>query len=172
MVEFALVATPLLMLLFGIIQLGLLFGSQEGLTNATRDEARYASTVRTTSSTDAATNAVAACTDLKGRLAQYVPAFSSSNLTTTGARTRIGYYYFLLPNQPAPRYSVRVVVEVEYRQLLLLPIVGQLLDGFDGTTDNRLLLGAREEMRVEGVVAQDIPAGLGLNAPASWTICT
>jgi Flp pilus assembly protein TadG len=171
LVEFALVATPLLMLLFGIIQLGLLFGSQEGLNNATRDEARYASTVLTTSGTDSGTNASTACGDLMTRLAQYVPAFSTSNLATSGNRTRIGYYYYAVPNQSPARYSVRVIVEVQYRQLLLLPIVGQLLDGFDGATDNRLRLGSREEMRVEGSLAQDAPTGLGLNAPSSWTTC-
>jgi len=165
------VATPLFLVLFGIIQLGLLFGSQEGLTNATRDEARYASTVLTTSDSIAATNGASACTDLKGRLAQYVPAYSDANLATTGNRTRIGYYYYQVANQSPAKYSVRVIVEVQYRQLLLLPIVGQLLDPLDGVTDNRLRLGAREEMRVEGVLLTDPPTGLGLNSPASWTTC-
>lgn len=168
LVEFSLVATPLFLVLFGIIQLGILFGSQEGLANAARDEARYASTVLTTTSTAASTNASAACTDLMGRLQQYVPAFSTTNLATSGNRTRIGYYYYQVPNQTPARYAVRVVVDVQYRQLLLLPIVGQLLDGFDGATDNRLRLAAREEMRVEGSTF-DPPTGLA-TSPA-WTTC-
>lgn len=168
LVEFALVATPLLLVLFGIIQLGILFGSQEGLANAARDEARYASTVLTTTSTAASTNSSAACTDLMGRLQQYVPAFATTNLATTGNPTRVGYYYYQVPNQSPARYAVRVVVEVQYRQLLLLPIVGQLLDRFDGVTDNRLRLGAREEMRVEGSTF-DPPTGLSTST--TWTTC-
>jgi Flp pilus assembly protein TadG len=171
LVEFALVATPLFLVLFGIIQLGLLFASQEGLTNAARDEARYASTVLTTTGTAAATNGTSACADLKLRLRQYVPAYADANLATTGNRTRVGYYYYAVANQSPATYSVRVVVEVQYRQLLLLPIVGQLLDPLDGVTDNRLRLGAREEMRVEGVLLQTAPSGLGLNTPSSWTTC-
>lgn len=171
MVEFALVAVPLFLVLFGIIQLGLLFGSQEGLGNATRDEARYASTVLTTDSTSAATNASAVCTDLMTRLRQYVPAFTSANLATSGNRTRVGYYYYAVANQSPATYAVRVVVEVQYLQVLLLPIAGPLLDGLDGVNDGKLRIGAREEMRVEGLNSQTPPAGLNINTPASWTTC-
>ena len=45
--EFALVAPLLFLILFGIIQLGFLFGGQNGLTNAAREAARYASTLPT-----------------------------------------------------------------------------------------------------------------------------
>jgi Flp pilus assembly protein TadG len=167
LVEFALVAMPLFLVLFGIIQLGILFGSQQGLINAVRDEARYASTVITSSAADATTNAPVACADLKNRLAQYVPAFSNANLATTGARARIGYYLYQVPNQTPTHYAVRVVADVQYGQPLLLPIVGQLLDPFDGVTDNRLRIGAREEMRVEGQIV-DKPTGLDTTV---WTSC-
>ena len=40
--EFALVAPLFFLLAFGIIQLGLLFGGQNGLVSATRELARYA----------------------------------------------------------------------------------------------------------------------------------
>ncbi|HEX5590155.1 MAG TPA: TadE family protein, partial [Candidatus Limnocylindrales bacterium] len=43
--EFALVAPLFFLLLFGVIQMGILFGGHIGLTNAAREVARYASTV-------------------------------------------------------------------------------------------------------------------------------
>jgi Flp pilus assembly protein TadG len=45
MAEFALIAPLFFLLMFGVIQMGILFGGQIGLTNAARDVARYASTV-------------------------------------------------------------------------------------------------------------------------------
>jgi len=170
--EFALVATPLFITLFAIIQLGLLFGSQVGLSNAARESARHASTVITSTSSHAATNAAATCADLRNaRLPQAVPAFSAANLTASAPRTRVGFYYYVAPGTSPAKYSVRVIVEVQYRQLLLVPIISAMLDGFDGSNDNRLRLGAREEMRVEGPLLVAAPAGIGFGAPASWVSC-
>ena len=41
--EFTIVAIPMLFLLLGILQFGLIYNAQVGLTNAIRDAARYGS---------------------------------------------------------------------------------------------------------------------------------
>lgn len=154
LVEFALVLTPLLLILFSIIQMGLLFGTQLGLSNAARETARYASTLVTTSGTSASSNGASAYTDLTTRkLPQYLIAFSPTNVVTPASQVNYCYY-----GNADGTYSVRVVVQAEYRQVLLLPLVSNLLDGFDDLpTDGKLRLGSSEEMRVEGLPMKTAP---------------
>src|SRR5688500_12363024 len=84
LVEFSLILAPFLLIIFGIIQMGLLFSTQLGLSTAARDSARYASTLITTSASQANTNGANALTDLQTvRLPQYVIAYTGSNLVTT-----------------------------------------------------------------------------------------
>ncbi len=162
LVEFALVLLPLLLILFSIIQLGLLFSTQLGLSTAARETARYASTLITTSSAQATTNGSLALTDLRTRkLPQYVIAFSLANLngTTDTPPSDVTYCGYANAGSP-PTYSIRVVAQAEYRQVLLLPLVSNLLDGFDGMPDSKLRIGAREEMRVEGLPMKTFPTGI------------
>lgn len=161
LVEFSLVLTPLLLILFSIIQLGLLFGTQLGLSTAARETARYASTLATSGSTAAAVNGPLALDDLRTRkLPQYVVAFSLANLNGTAAMPPSNVTYCRYSNAGSPTtYSIRVVVRAEYRQALLLPLISNLLDGHDGATDGKLRLGAREEMRVEGPPMKTLPTG-------------
>ncbi len=160
LVEFAVLLLPLLIILFSIIQLGLLFSTQLGLSTAARETARYASTLITTSSAQAATNGSLAFTDLQTRkLPQYVVAFSLANLNGTAATPPSNVTYCRYENAGLPKtHSIRVIARVEYRQVLLLPLVSNLLDGFDDSTDSKLRLGAREEMRVEGLLMKTLPA--------------
>jgi len=39
-------------------------------------------------------------------------------------------------------------VQVEYRHPLFIPLISQILDGFDGATDQAYRLGTSEEIRV------------------------
>lgn len=162
LVEFALILTPFLLIIFSIIQLGLLFSTQLGLANSARETARYGSTLVTTSSAQSIANGALVLTDLRTRkLPQYVVGFTSANLNGVSATppTRVTYCTYANPGAPTT-YSIRVVVETQYRQVLLLPLVSLILDGFDGSTDGKLRLGAREEMRVEGLLMKTAPAGL------------
>lgn len=161
LVEFSLVLTPLLLILFSIIQLGFLFSTQLGLSTAARETARYASTLPTSGSTAAATNGPLALNDLRTRkLPQYIVAFSLANLNGTTATPPSNVTYCRYTNAGSPAtYSIRVVVRAQYRQVLLLPLISNLLDGHDGTTDGKLRMGAREEMRVEGPPLRTLPAG-------------
>jgi Flp pilus assembly protein TadG len=161
LVEFSLILAPFLLIIFGIIQMGLLFSTQLGLSTAARDSARYASTLITTSAGQAATNGTNALSDLQAiRLPQYVIAYSGSNLVTTGVKpTSITYCQYQNGGTPTT-WSIRVRAQVEYRQVLLLPIVSILIDGLDGTNDSKFRVGSREEMRVEGPGMKASPAGI------------
>lgn len=162
LVEFALILTPFLLILFSIIQLGLLLSTQLGLSNAARETARYASTMLTTSASQASSNGALALTDMRTRkLPQYVVGFTLSNLNTAVMTPPSNVTYCRYANAGTPTtYSIRVVARAEYRQVLLLPLVSFVLDPFDGSTDGKLRLGAREEMRVEGLPLEGVPAGI------------
>lgn len=86
MVEFAAVLLPLLVLIVGIIQFGLLFGANVSLTNASREAARAASIFRyiaddgtSVNGVNRCTDAVEAATDAFGFLANTAPHFSASS---------------------------------------------------------------------------------------------
>jgi hypothetical protein len=63
MVEFVAVLLPLLLVVVGIIQFGLLFGAQVSLTNSAREAARAASIYRYVANDGSSTNGVDRCTD-------------------------------------------------------------------------------------------------------------
>ncbi len=160
--EFALIAPLFFLVILGIIQLGLLFSGQNGLTNAAREAARYASTLPTPNMTVAGT--CAATSTNAGRiyqrlttvsLPQYVAAFQAGNVTSGAgplsgcatwalSGTGTGVAYCTQPNGDGT-YGVRVRAAVVYRHPLFIPLVGRL---FSAT--NTWQLGATEEMRVEG----------------------
>ncbi len=109
LVEFSLILAPFLLIIFGIIQMGLLFSTQLGLSTAARDSARYASTLMTTTSSQAATNGTNALADLRNvRLPQYVIAYTDSNLVTAGGASTVRYCDY--QNQGTPTtWSIRVI---------------------------------------------------------------
>jgi Flp pilus assembly protein TadG len=139
--EFALVAPVFFLLVFGVLQLGLLFGGQNGLVNAAREVARYAATYR-----PAVTDPSAACNAVDGQiapaLARSLPGFDPTVLVP-----RVEYHW--LANPGGTSYSMTVSVDIAYGHPLFVPLIGTLLDAFDGRMDGRLELRASEQMRVE-----------------------
>jgi uncharacterized protein (UPF0333 family) len=86
MVEFAMVLLPLLVVIVGIIQFGLIFGANVSLTNAAREGAREATIFRynaangnATEGTTRCTEAVEAATSAFGFLSSGSPNFSASS---------------------------------------------------------------------------------------------
>lgn len=159
--EFALVLPIFLLVVFGIVQLGFLLAGQNGLSNAAREAARYASTLPTPDPfvagdcATSGTNARAAYDRLRtASLPQYVPGYLSSNLTTSSPlatcgtaainRTATGVGYCVKAN-PDGTYALRVRVAVVYRHPLFVPLVGRIFSSTDTWQ-----LGVAEEMRVEG----------------------
>ena len=142
--EFALIAPLFLLMLFAIIQFGFLLGGQIGMTNGTREAARYASTIP---------NATAAQvrTELTTRaLPKAIPGFRAANVDN--AQTVVSFCSYTNPNHDAvtfPSYSIKVRITSVYRHPLFVPLVNLILDGLDGTTDGALTATVTEEMRVE-----------------------
>ena len=143
LVEFALVAPILLMIMLSIIQLGWIFSTQIGLTNAIREAARFAATNPTVNPGQATTNGAATVSQLTTILPRNVSFYGPSSLGSATAT------YCEYPDPKSGNYSVRVNVTVQYRHPLFIPIIGPLLDGFDGVSDNAFRVGAVEEMRIE-----------------------
>lgn len=146
LVEFALILPVVVVMFFGIIQFGFLFGGQIALVNAVREATRYASTSPVNSNpTSQITNAVA----------RGVPGY-------TGTAT-VTYSYCYYPDPLTPvTYSARIQMNVTYGHPLFIPLVGRLVDGIDanGVVDNRFTVTVREDMRVESQPYKLPPAGL------------
>ena len=142
--EFALVAPIFFLIVFAIIELGILFGGQNGLVASARELARYAAPYRVKTAVDA--NAVCSDTRLAKTLTSWmrgsIPGFATTNV---GVR-QVTYSWLTNPNGT---YHVQLQIHVSYRFPLHVPFVGGLLDGFDGVSDSRFLLDATEQMRIE-----------------------
>jgi len=148
--EFALIAPLFFLLIFGVIQMGILFGGQIGLTNAAREVARYASTVpanQSLATIQAQANPV---------LQRSIPGYNGSALT--GA-TYCYYTNPITPTTPTTTWSWKVRITIRYGHTLFVPLVGGLIDGFDSVADNRYTTTAKEEMKVETLPLKSQPTG-------------
>ncbi len=145
--EFALVLIPLMLIFLGILQFGFIYGTQVGLTNAAREAARYAAASVTDTPAKASANGPRVMTQLTTTmLPTNVQSYIAANLVTSGSPyTQVCYASY---QDPSLKYSVRVTVDVEYKHPMIIPLIGAILDGLDGTTDNALRVGSRVEMTV------------------------
>ena len=152
MVEFALVAPIFFLLLFGVIQLALLMGSQNGLVASARELARYAAPFRVATATDA----TAVCnnkndpdrgltTQLNGFMREKVIGYSPANWGPSDRTVTYSWH----PNADGTTYYVQLEIHIVYHHALYVPLVGNLLDGFDGSSDGAFELDATESMRIE-----------------------
>ncbi|HEX5589429.1 MAG TPA: TadE/TadG family type IV pilus assembly protein [Candidatus Limnocylindrales bacterium] len=140
LVEFALVLTPLFLILLGIVQFGFIFNAYITITNATREAGREASIYvydRTLSAgqNDAARNAEIRETfqESLNLLSPNAPYFS-----TTGTWTQSGDTFtngdltvtYELPDDVSdsdPRTGQTVTIQARYHQDLLIPFISALL---------------------------------------------
>lgn len=78
----------------------------------------------------------------------------------TGTATT-GYSYCYYPDPLSPvTYSVRIHVSVRYGHPLFIPLVGNIIDGIDGTPDGRYTVTVQEDMRVESLPYKSPPSGM------------
>src|SRR5689334_8324099 len=121
MVEFALVAPLFFLLMFGIIQLGLLFGGQNGLVSATRDEARYAAPFHVATATDAsnvcadAPSSHGLGTQLTATMQRAIPGYNATEVSTRHV------IYSWHANPDGTTYYVQLQIHVAYRFPLYVP---------------------------------------------------
>jgi Flp pilus assembly protein TadG len=166
LVEFALVVPVFFLIVFAVIQFGMIMGAQDGLDNAVREATRYASTVPVSNSGDAgscSTSGTAAKLTydrLLTTLQQKVPAFSATNLVPCGVAATDSKVTYCVRANPDSTWSIWVQVTAAYKHPLFVPIVSAIVDRLDGTPDNHLRATATEQMRVETYsLTSTIPGG-------------
>ena len=154
--EFAIVAPLFFLLVFFVIQLGLIMAAQNGLVDGVRSATRRASTYRINEGSFDPTVWTAICstldTELTNRLRTRVVGFSNTHLTRS-----ISYEW--QQNPTTSEYFLVAHITASYHNPLFIPFVSYFLDAIDGTVDNQLTLVAGEQMRVENP-ALAVPASL------------
>lgn len=165
--EFALILPVLALIFLAILQVAFILAAQIGITNAVREAARLAATTTPTiTNAQRLVNGPGVLDALEntstGYLKKNVMAYSSANLVTSGSPvTQVCYSTF---TDAAGKFAVMVRVEAYYRHPLFIPLVGAILDGMDGTSDEGFRVGASEEMRVEN---EELLADPGLSGCSS-----
>jgi Flp pilus assembly protein TadG len=151
--EFALVAVPLLFLLLGILQFGIIYNAQVGLTNAIRDAARFGSGQTASDAASAGALATATYTKLASSLPKYVSPYSASDLDAT-SQACVSQHADGAGSQPA---FVRVTAV--YDHPLFVPLVAPIIDGLDGTADGAFRISVTTELRVDNAAETAIAIG-------------
>jgi len=146
LVEFALVIPIFLLILFAIIQLGLLFSGQNSLVAAVRETARYAAPYRVVDSSGASTTCITVLGKLGDALASNPLTANPGAIDYSPGETSVTYTWLV---DPDGTYFVQVTVKGAYEFPLYVPLVGNFLDGMDGVSDSKLRMSAQEEMRIE-----------------------
>jgi Flp pilus assembly protein TadG len=135
MVEFALVLIPMMVLLLGAIQFGVIWAAQVGVTNAVRDAARAASGVQpkvdaggVVNSTSEGTYATFVNTNvLTPGLLKNVPFFAASSVTGQ----TICYQTF---TDAASASALRATATVTYAHAIFIPLLSTILGSSINTT--------------------------------------
>jgi Flp pilus assembly protein TadG len=146
LVEFALIVTPLFLVLLGIIQFGFIFNTYVTLTNATREAARTGSIYVYDSSLDSNPVTAKALNDLARNeaikdqlkasmnlLSKAAPQFTvgstwtqSGTIFTNGDLT-IAYVVPSGVTDSDPRTGEQITVQARYHQDLIIPLIANLL---------------------------------------------
>ena len=140
LVEFALVLTPLMLILLAIIQLGFIFNAYITLANATREATRLGSVyvydrTLTKAQNDAARNAAIAA---GLRSSMNTLSTSAPQLTTSGTWSQSGSTWtdgdvvvsYAIPSgitETDSRLGQQVTLEVRFHQDLIIPLIAELL---------------------------------------------
>jgi Flp pilus assembly protein TadG len=140
LVEFALVLTPLMVILMAIIQFGFIFNAYVTLANATREAAREGSIYVYDRTQTKAQNDLARATRIRSTmlsslnlLGTSAPQFTTgSTWTVSGSTSTNGdltVTYVLPPSvtDSDPRTGQQITVVATYHQDLMLPLIAQFL---------------------------------------------
>jgi Flp pilus assembly protein TadG len=148
LIEFALVATIMVLLLAGLSQIGLIAERQIGINNAVREAARRGATQATAAGT-ASTNATWTLTQLQTLLsnAQDYQSSQASGMKVCFYSSRPEYAF--PSTDPGGTPQVWVTVQMTYAHPVFLPLINIILDGIDGTTDQALQISASSTFHVD-----------------------
>ena len=158
LIEFALVAPIMILLLAALVQFGVIFERQIGIENAVREAARRGATQDTTV---ALANAGANATWTRNQL---ITLLGNTQAHDPARDVDLqACFYTPAALDPAGNHQVWVKVHAGYEHPLFLPIIDLLLDGIDGVSDGRLRADTESTFHVEQAGDNDI--GLGACAP-------
>jgi len=156
LVEFALVFTPLMLLLLAIVQFGFIFNTYVTVTNAAREAARTATIHLYDGSLSKSQNDLARNEAIRASLlasmnllSKATPQFTSSStwsqsgLTFTTGDVVVTYELPAGVTDTDARTGQRVTVHTTYHQDLVIPLIANLLPQDAG---GRLALGAEVTM--------------------------
>ena len=147
LVEFALVAPIFFLLLFSVIQFGLIMAAQNGLVDGVRSAARRAATYRINEESFTGSIFTTICQTVEDELDIRL---SDSLVGYDPARLDAQITYEWEPNPETGEYFLVAHVHAAFDNLLYVPLVSFFLDSSDGNPgDGRLTLYADEKMRVE-----------------------
>jgi hypothetical protein len=144
MLELALVAPIIILLLMGLIQFALIYERQVGITNAVREAARRTAALDVADASAATTNANWALGQLQSLLGNSQTHEAVRDTIEVCIGTPTSY-----PTDVAGEGQVMVRITDSYKHPLWLPIITQILDGIDGASDDSLLASTVAEFRVE-----------------------
>ena len=140
------VAPIFFLLVFTVIQLGLVMAAQNGLVDGVRSAARRAATYRINEASFDVQVWSSICTaiddEIKARLQDRVVGYSEAQLERV-------ITYEWEQNPESGDYFLVAHISATYRNPLYVPLVSAFLDRSDGTVDNVLSLTASEQMRIE-----------------------
>ena len=153
LVELVLVLPVLAIIFMSILQFGVLFSTQLGITNAVREAVRNASAIPVATLANAGTAAQSVYTRLTdpstGLLERNGSSYSTGALVTAGSpTTQVCYYSY---TDATGGNSIMARVQVVYDHPLFIPLISGILDGFDGITNPAnpaFRLVTSEEIRV------------------------
>lgn len=152
--EFAISAIVILLLLLSILQFGLIYNAQIGLTNGVRDAARYGASVTANTDATATTQATATWNYLASSLGSHVEPYSSAQLV---AGSQVCYQEYTDSNG---QVAVRVEVTAVYLHPLIVPLISAIIDAVDGSADGHYRITSTTEMRVDNP-ADPVPSITG-----------
>ena len=140
LVEFALVLIPLMLLILGVVQFGLIFNTYVTMTNASRDAARLGTVYVYDRTLSKAANDLARNNSIKAQVmsSMNMLATTSPHFVTGGTWTQSGTVFtngdlvisYVRPSgvtETDPRTGQRVTVEATYHQDLIIPLVSEFL---------------------------------------------
>lgn len=153
-VEFAVSALVILLLLLAILQFALLYNAQIGVSNGVRDTTRFGSQLKANTDATALAAATQTFAFLSTSIGTYVTPYSATSLGSASEACFEPY------TDPAGQSAVRVRVTAVYLHNLVVPLIGAFLDGLDGTLDGRFAMTSDLEMRVDNPT-EPVPALTG-----------
>lgn len=143
------IAPIFFVLIFAIIQLGIVFGAQNALVNGVRDAARRAATYRINEETYSDTALwVTICQSIEQRLRESVATYPATDAFSTRLKPTIAYEWE--QSMSSGDWFLVAHVSATYDNELYVPLISSVLDAADANpTDGNLTLSATEQMRIE-----------------------